>query len=100
MSYELKLLPIAFKDLKEAKKWYVAKNETLAEEFKQEVNKKINYIKQYPEHYQFKYKEVRQSLVARFPYAIFYLVDEELKRVVVFGILHTSRNPDIARKRI
>jgi plasmid stabilization system protein ParE len=100
MSYKIKLLPIALKDLKEAKKWYADKNEKLAIEFKHEVNKEIDYIKQYPEHYQLRYKELRQSLVTRFPYAIFYLVEEEQKRIVFFGVLHTSRNPEIARKRI
>jgi toxin ParE1/3/4 len=100
MSYRIKLLPIALKDLKEAKKWYADKNEKLAVEFKQEVNKEIDYIRQYPEHYQLRYKELRQSLVTRFPYAIFYLVEEEQKRIVIFGVLHTSRNPEIVRKRI
>lgn len=100
MSYQIKLLPMALKDLKEAKKWYADKSEKIAVEFKQEVNKEIDYINQYPEHYQLRYKELRQSLVTRFPYAIFYLVEEEQKRIVIFGILHTSRNPEIARKRI
>ena len=100
MSYKIKLLPIVHKDLREAKKWYHEKSATLAKEFKEEVNKEIDYIGKYPEHYQRKYKELRQSLVTRFPYAIFYLVEEEQKRIIVFGVLHTSRNPEIARSRI
>ncbi len=100
MSYKIKLLPIVNTDLRKAKKWYHDKNEILAKEFKIEVNKEIDYIGEYPEHYQRKYKELRQSLITRFPYAIFYLVEEEQKRVIVFGILHTSRNPEIVRKRI
>ena len=100
MSFTIKLLPIALKDLQEAKKWYQEKNELLAEEFKSEVNKEIDYIGEHPQHYQRKYKELRQSLVTRFPFAIFYLVNENEKQIIVFGILHTSRNPEIARKRI
>jgi plasmid stabilization system protein ParE len=76
------------------------KSEKLAVEFKQEVNKEIDYINQNPEHYQLRYKELLQSLVTRFPYAIFYLVEEEQKRIIIFGILHTSRDPEITRKRI
>ncbi|MDP2058224.1 MAG: type II toxin-antitoxin system RelE/ParE family toxin [Flavobacteriaceae bacterium] len=72
-------------DLQKAKKWYQEKSETLAQEFKTEVNKEIDYIGEYPEHYQRKYKELRQSLVTRFPYAIFYLVEEEQKRIVVLA---------------
>ena len=100
MSFTIKLLPIALKDLQEAKKWYQEKNELLAEEFKSEVNKEIDYIGEHPQHYQRKYKELRQSLVTRFPFAIIYLVNENQKQIIVFGILHTSRNPEIARKRI
>lgn len=100
MSYKIKLLSIVHTDLRKAKKWYHEKSETLAQEFKTEVNKEIDYIGEYPEHYQRKYKELRQSLVTRFPYAIFYLVEEEQKRIIVFGVLHTSRNPEIVRKRI
>ena len=100
MSYKIKLLPIVHKDLRKAKKWYHKKSELLAKEFKTEVDKEIDYIEEYPEHYQRKYKELRQSLVTRFPYAIFYLVEEKQKRIIVFGVLHTSRNPEIVRKRI
>jgi len=100
MSYKVKVLPIVRTDLRKAKKWYQDKNETLANEFKTEVDNEIEYIGKHPEHYQKKYKELRQSLVTRFPYAIFYLVEEELKQVVIFGVLHTRRNPEIIRKRI
>lgn len=100
MRYKIKLLPIVHVDLQNAKKWYHAKNPLLAEEFKAEVNKEIDYIGEYPEHYQRKHNELRQSLITRFPYAIFYLVDEEQKTIIVFGVLHTHRNPEIVKKRI
>ena len=100
MSYKIKLLPVVHTDLRKAKKWYKKINEELAQDFKDKVNTEIDYIGNFPEHYQRKYKELRQSLVTRFPYAIFYQVEEAQKRVIVFGILHTSRDPEIARKRI
>lgn len=100
MSYKIKLLPIVHTDLRKAKKWYNKQKEELGEEFKIEVGKEIDYIVESPEHYQRKYKELRQSLVPRFPYAIFYQVEEQQKRVIIFGILHTSRDPELVRKRI
>ena len=100
MNYTVKLLPIVHTDLKTAKKWYNEQRKELGEEFKIEVNKEIDYIGEYPQNYQRKYKELRQSLISRFPYAIFYLVEEEQKRIVIFGVLHTRRDPEIARKRM
>jgi len=79
MSYSIKLLPIAYKDLQQAKKWYNEKREHLGEEFKKAVIAEIDYIKEYPKHYQRKYKELRQSLITRFPYAIF-LHDRRVKQ--------------------
>ena len=100
MSYKIKILPIVHTDLRKAKKWYNEQREELGEEFKAEVHKEIDYIRKYPEHYPRKYKELRQSLVTRFPYAIFYLVEKSQKQIVVFGVLHTRRNPEIIRKRM
>jgi len=100
MGFKIKLLPIVHTDLRNAKKWYQEKSEKLAQEFKVAINKEIDYIGEYPEHYQQKYKNLRQSLITRFPYVIFYLVEEEQKQVVVFGILHSRRNPEIVQKRI
>ena len=99
MSYKIKLLPEVHKDLLGAKKWYNNKKAGLGEEFKLEVNKEIDYIGEFPEHYQRKYIELRQSLVEHFPYAIFYLVEEEKEQVVIFGVLHTSRDPETIRSR-
>ena len=99
MSYSIKLLPIARSDLRKAKKWYNNQKENLGDEFKIEVNNEIYYIKEHPEHYQVKYNGLRQALVTRFPYAIFYLIEKSKKRIVIFGVLHTSRNPKLVKNR-
>lgn len=99
MEYAVKLLPEAFTDLKEAVAWYQEKNSDLVASFREEVQKEIDYIALHPTNYQCKYKELRQSLVHQFPYAIFYLVDEQLQQIVIFGVLHTKRNPKTIRKR-
>ncbi len=100
MIYYVKLLPDAHSDLRKAKKWYNEQREGLGEEFKAEVNKEIDYIGDYPKHYQIKFKDLRQSLVSRFPYAIFYSIDEKGKRIIIFGVLFTKRNPKIIRGRV
>ena len=37
MKYKLKLLPVVYQDLREAKKWYLEINKKLGEDFKLEV---------------------------------------------------------------
>lgn len=91
MAYSVKLLPVVRKDLETAKRWYNLKKNNLGDEFREEVKKEIDF----PKHYQVKYKDLHQSVVQRFPYSIFYMIEESRKRVVIFGILHTSRNSEI-----
>jgi hypothetical protein len=38
----------------------------------------------------------RRVLVSRFPFAVFYTIEEET--VVVHGVYHSSRNPDKIRQ--
>lgn len=99
MSYAVKLLPVVHIDLKKAKNWYNEKKVGVGEEFKSAVNKEIDYIGKYPEHYQRKYKELRQSFLYRFPYSVFYLIDEPKKHVIILGVLHMKRNPEVVRRR-
>jgi toxin ParE1/3/4 len=99
MSYKIRLLPIAQKDLQAAKGYFNDIKENLGEEFKLEVNKEIDYIGEFPLHYQPKYKEIRQALVRRFPYSIFYLIEEEKKEILIVGVLHAKQNPDTVMKR-
>ena len=98
--YKVKLLPITRTDLQKAKKWYNEQRSELGEEFKHEVNKEMDYISTYPLHYQTKYKEVRVSYVTRFPYGIFYLIEEVKKQIVILGVLHNKRNTNIIQQRI
>lgn len=99
MAYKVKLLPEVYQDLKAAQKWYNDQKAGLGAEFKAAVIKEIDYIGEYPEHYQRKYIELRQSLVDRFPFAVFYLIEEEHKRIVILGVLHTSRDPETVKRR-
>ena len=98
MEYTVKLLPLARKDLQEAKEWYYNKGgASLAEDFKAAINKEIDYVGQFPEHYQKRYKNVRQALVTRFPYSILYTLEKQT--IIVIGIFHTSRRHDNIHQR-
>lgn len=100
MKYKLKLLPVVYQDLQKAKKWYIDINAELGEDFKLKVNQEFDYISQYPKHYQKKYEELRQAIVPRFPYTVYYLIEEELQTVVVVGVLAQKQSIDRIKKRL
>ena len=100
MEYKLKLLPIVYQDIRKVKKWYLEINTALGDDFKLKVNEELEYIQRYPKHYQKKYKELRQAIVARFPYTVYYLIEEELKIVVVIGVLAQKQSFDRIKRRL
>ena len=42
---------------------------------------------------------MRNALVNKFPYQVHYRVEEARKLIVVFGVTHTSRNPQVWKSR-
>jgi toxin ParE1/3/4 len=100
MIYKLKLVPVVYQDLRKARKWYLEINKSLGEDFKLKVNEEFDYIRKYPAHYQKRYKEIRQAFVDRFPYTIYYLIEEELRIVVVVGVLAQKQSFQRIKKRL
>jgi toxin ParE1/3/4 len=98
MDYKLIIRPLAEEDLKEAKDWYDLQLEGLGEKFVQFVDKKVLEVLKNPKHYQVKYKNVRTTLVDKFPYNIHFTIIEN--NVVIHSFYHTSRNPRKILKRL
>jgi plasmid stabilization system protein ParE len=89
-------LRIAFRrrvggDLADAYGWYEQQQPGLGEAFLASVDASFDIIGKYPEMFAAVHREVRRALVARFPFAVFYLVEPQ--RVVVLTVLHTARDP-------
>lgn len=95
----LKLIikPQAEEDVKEAAKWYNTAREGLGNDFLLALEAKLNAISRNPEAFQLVYKKVRRALTDRFPYGIFFIVENN--KVFVIAIIHTCRNPKVWRKR-
>jgi hypothetical protein len=72
MKYALKLLPIIYKDLQKAKKWYITINADLGEDFRNKINQEFEYINQYPKHYQKKHMDIKTRIC--FPISIYHLL--------------------------
>ncbi len=81
------------KDLAGGYRWYEGQRTGLGEEFLAAVNASFDDIEEFPERFAFIRGSVRRAIVARFPYAVFYQV--EPRRIVVFAVLHTARDPKL-----
>jgi len=84
--------PEAEAELHEAYAWYEAQRTGLGDEFLQCAGASIASIQRNPRIHSVVHRTVRRALLRRFPYGLFYVVEENA--VSVIAILHLSRDPD------
>lgn len=95
--YSLIIKPLAELDATKAVNWYNNKKVGLGEEFLLVLDAVIHAIERNPKQYQIVYKNIRRAFIQRFPYGIFFVVEENV--IYVLAIQHTSRNPKIWKNR-
>ncbi|MCG8582764.1 MAG: type II toxin-antitoxin system RelE/ParE family toxin [Bacteroidales bacterium] len=97
--YKVIILPLAKNDIKEAALWYNKQQARLGKRFTAEVREKVHFIRQNPNAVNIRYNSVRTAVLDLFPFMVHYTVDEVKKTIIVSAVLHTSRNPDMWKKR-
>ncbi len=97
LNYQIIITPEAEKDLDEAFKRYEKNSPGLGVEFLNCVDESLKVIQDTPEIYQNVYKNIRRALTHRFPYGIFYIIEEDV--IIVLAVFHAKRNPKIWKKR-
>jgi toxin ParE1/3/4 len=96
MKYLLIVRPGAEQQATEAFHWYQEKLTGLGEDFLICLDACITSIIANPNLYQKKYLDIRMGIIEKFPYGIYYIIDDDT--IVVLAILHFSRNPEIPEK--
>jgi len=81
--------PRAEQDVEKARQWYEAQQIGLGNRFLQEISQAVLSLKNDADRLPLYYRRFRRILLPRFPYKIFYLLDDE--RVLVFRVLHAKR---------
>ncbi|MCP5502203.1 MAG: type II toxin-antitoxin system RelE/ParE family toxin [Leptospiraceae bacterium] len=99
-NYKILLSPEAEMDIEEAVEWYENQKETLGLEFAMDFENALKFLYSNPKLYAIIYKEVRNVLLKKFPYAIFYVIKEEKKEVQIFAVVHEKRNPEVWKFRL
>ena len=84
-------IPEANEDLQEARAWYDNIRPGLAERFALAVDATIEEIAERPLQFPVVYRGRRRAGVRRFPYGIFFELQEN--RIVVIACFHGRRNP-------
>lgn len=90
MKWTVLIRPRAEGDLREAHRWYEAQRTGLGDEFLDEVQRALLYLEEQPERRPLYYRAFRRLLTRRFPYKLFYRIEND--RVIVFRILNARRD--------
>jgi len=95
--YKLIIKPSAELDAMDAANWYNQRLDGLGNEYLLALETKINAIRRNPQQFTVIYKNIRRALTERFPFGIFYIIENDV--LYVLAIIHTSRSPKSWKKR-
>ena len=91
MAYRLKFSSRALREMGEAREWYEMQSSGLGDEFLAVVELQVRRLEHAPMLYTEVLPGVRRTLLARFPYSLFYAVKGDI--VHILAVLHEARNP-------
>jgi toxin ParE1/3/4 len=98
MSLELIIRPEAEADIQEAFEWYETHVTGLGSELLLVLDALFNSILRNHLIYPVIYRNVPRGLTRRFPYSVFFLVEDN--KVVVLSVFHVKRSPRIWKGRV
>ncbi len=91
MSLPLDFHPAVRDEIDDAHDWYEQRQAGLGAAFLDEVQRVLAEIVANPARFGFAERDIREGLLTRFPYAIYYRVLRD--RIRVLAVYHTARNP-------
>ena len=98
MRFPVKFTAAAERDLAEAFDYYEGKREGLGVEFIKRVDEAVEVVAQNPKLHAPVIEDGRRVLLKQFPFAIWYVVEEDGS--VVIGCIHLKRHERLAAARI
>jgi toxin ParE1/3/4 len=81
----------ARRDALEAFRYYEERQTGLGARFRDHLDVAISRIQRSPERYPLVYRNLRRTLVDRFPYLVFYQMAED--SLLVVAVMHARQNP-------
>jgi plasmid stabilization system protein ParE len=91
LSLPLEFHPTARDEINDANDWYEQRQAGLGRDFLDELERVLGEIAANPERYGFAGANIREGLLRRFPYAVYYRELPESIRIL--AVFHTSRDP-------
>ena len=97
MTRELLVSREARVDITDAIAGYRTVSAALATRFGEELERVYANVAEYPEMYPVVYERFHRALLRKFPYSVFYVVDEAI--VLIVGVVHQARDESTWKRR-
>ena len=91
MNYTLLIRPPAEADIQRAYHWYEGQGAGVNAEFIRAVDAALASVERQPRLYPLVHSDIRRVLLRRFPYGIYYVVQED--RIQVIACMHVRQHP-------
>ncbi|MEM9554192.1 MAG: type II toxin-antitoxin system RelE/ParE family toxin [Acidobacteriota bacterium] len=98
MIASIRFTAAAEQDLKSAVDYLEDQRRGLGEELRVEIRGTLRRLTEHPELYPVALESVRKAIIRRFPFSVFYRVEE--KTIWILAVLHHARRPEILRQRL
>ncbi len=100
--HNLLVTSFAREDLNDAMTWYESQKEGLGIDFLLEFYDLCNFVEINPQINQIVYSSYRRFRMKRFPYLVYYAVDERTsdKRMVIVAVFHSSSGAEKLQQRL
>lgn len=98
MSFQLRITSLAENDISNAALWYNEKSLGLGKEFLDSIELAFSIITQNPHLFQDRYKNVKIIFTTRFPYGIYYIIEEN--QLIILAVLHTKMDEMVWKDRL
>ena len=94
-SFSLRLRNKALHDVSRIRTWYEKIDPVLEDRFIRSLNEGLDRIEAHPFGYQVVYRNTRRIILDKFPYSIYYLIQDAT--IIVLAVIHHKRNPELAQ---
>jgi plasmid stabilization system protein ParE len=91
MLYRINYKPLARAESADAYEWYAQPNIKMGMAFREDVRRTEAFLKTNPTIYAKVEGDMRKAVLKRFPYSLFYIIDDD--RVIVLSVSHQNREP-------
>lgn len=99
MTWAVRFTALADDDVTAAFAAYAAARGGLGDEFLADVEKVVHTLEQFPEIGPIAHRELRRSLLDRFPYSIYYRLLRAETTIEIRACVHQKRHPRTWRRR-